>query len=112
MPRTAITVVDADYGLNLMAETAADQANGMSFVNDGRMVLVVSNEDASAKQVTLAVNPDAYGRDVTEQLSVPAGRVAMTSFLPPDVYNQAGSVVHVDFDADTDVKVGVFRLKI
>ena len=111
MARTDITVTDGGYGMTLMTETAADQANGMSFSNDGRTILVVSNEDASAKTVTIAVNSDEFGRDVTESVTIPAGRISVSNFFPPSVYNQAANKVHLDFDADTSVKVAAFRMK-
>ncbi len=111
MARTDITVSTPTYGLALMTETAADASNEMSFSNDGKTILVVSNEHAStACNVTIAVNADEYGRDVTETLSIAAGRVGYSTFLPPQVYNQANNKVHVDFDVDTDVKVAAIRM--
>lgn len=111
MARTVITVQDVPYqgSVNPVTFTAADQANGMEFANDGRTVLVVKNDDVAAKQVTIDSVPSSVGRtgDIVE--SVAAGEISYHGPFIKAIWNQSGGVMHVDFDADTNLEVAALR---
>lgn len=105
MARTALTVQTAALaGNQLVTENAADAANGNYFVNDGKTVLVVSNEHgATSTTVSATVNTDRFGRTKTFSLAVAAGRVGFFGPFPPEMFNQTGGVVNVDFTSGSSV---------
>lgn len=116
MPRTAIPVTDMagtpggdGAVLNNPSFTAADAANGMDFVNDGRVHLVVKNDDASQKQVTIVAVADQAGRATDEVVTIAAGQEAHFGRKHPRWWNQSDGKVQVDFDADTSVTVLAVR---
>ncbi len=117
---TAITVqAPAQYsGISNLTLTAADAANGMMFANDGKTILVVLNNDASSKTVTIVSVPDENGRTGDIVLTVPAASggfpgIAITDTLPTALFTQQNSDagnVYVTFSASTSVKVAAVRI--
>lgn len=117
---TAITVqAPAQYnGISNLTLTAADSVNGMMFVNDGRTILVVLNNDVSSKTVTIVSVPDENGRTGDIVLTVPAAvggfpGVAITDQLPTALFTQQATDpgnVYVTFSAATSVKVAAVRI--
>ena len=117
---TAITVqAPAQFGgIQNVTLTAADSANGMMFLNDGKTVLVVINNDVAAKTVTIVSVPDENGRTGDIVLVVPAAvggfpGIAITDQLPTALFTQqstdAGNV-YVTFSAATNLKVAAIRI--
>jgi hypothetical protein len=117
---TAITVqAPAQFGgIQNVTLTAADSANGMMFLNDGKTVLVVINNDVAAKTVTVVSVPDENGRTGDIVLVVPAAvggfpGIAITDQLPTALFTQqstdAGNV-YVSFSAATNLKVAAVRI--
>jgi hypothetical protein len=117
---TAITVqAPAQFGgIQNVTLTAADSANGMMFLNDGKTVLVVVNNDVAAKTVTIVSVPDENGRTGDIVLVVPAAAggfpgIAITDQLPTALFTQqstdAGNV-YVSFSASTNLKVAAIRV--
>jgi len=117
---TAITVqAPAQFGgLQNVTLTAADSVNGMMFLNDGKTVLVVINNDVAAKTVTIVSVPDENGRTGDIVLVVPAAvggfpGIAITDQLPTALFTQqstdAGNV-YVTFSAATNLKVAAIRI--
>jgi hypothetical protein len=117
---TAITVqAPAQFGgIQNVTLTAADSANGMMFLNDGKTVLVVINNDVAAKTVTVVSVPDENGRTGDIVLVVPAAAggfpgIAITDQLPTALFTQqstdAGNV-YVSFSAATNLKVAAVRI--
>ena len=110
MPRTEITV--QTVGKNSNAEltfAAMDQSNGMMFINDGKTVLVVKNDDASPHELTVVSTGDpVYGRTGDIVKSVLAGDLEIVGALPQAGWNQTSTnvgKVHVDVDGDTSMLV-------
>lgn len=114
MPRTVITVTNLDpqksVGLTL---EDADAMNGMMFVNDGTSALVVKNDGAmDPVQVTIVAVPDEAGRAVNYVKTVDAGTTEVFGYYLPAWWNQTAQnfgYIYVDFDDDTDIKVGVIN---
>lgn len=94
--------------------TAADAANGMYFVNDGRTVLLVKNADASPHTATISSVPDPYGRTGDIAVVTAAGATNAAGVLPTALFNQTGAAalgqVFVGFDAGTSVTVAAIKL--
>ena len=112
MPRTniPIQIKPANGGeIDVVAFTAADQANGMEFVNDGRTTLMVLNGDASPHTATIASIKCSHGRLGDATIVVTAGDQGDGGPYPTDLFQQSGGLVHVDFDADTSVTVACIR---
>jgi hypothetical protein len=114
MPRTVIegTNVDPQESVTL-TYADADAMNGMMFSNDGSCVLVVRNEGAMGSiQVTIVAVPDEAGRAVDYVEDVAAGEEEIFGPLRQAWWNQTvgnSGFIYVDFDDDTDVKVGVIN---
>lgn len=114
MPRTVIEETNVVPQQSIALTLAdADQMNGMMFVNDGYCVLVVRNEGMMGNiEVTIVAVPDEAGRAVNYVEDVAAGTERIFGPFRPAWWNQTtGNVgyVYVDFDDDTDVKVGVIN---
>lgn len=108
---TNIAVQQLGLGdFSLLTEVAAN-AGGNYFTNDGNTVFIVSNESADTPQeVTVAVNPDKYGRDKTLMLDVTNGRVGMIGPLDPAVFNDANGRVQITYEGVTNIKVFAVKL--
>lgn len=99
------SVVDLDAALAAASDTSND------FFNDGSCVVVVSNGDASSKTATILGRTDPFGATVADiVMIVPAGKVGMSSFLNPALYNSGGKVTFT-LSATTSTKIGVLRLR-
>lgn len=116
MARTAIVtqVVDFQSGEDITF-AAADQANGMTMENDGQSILLVKNDDASVKQVTIVSVKDELGRLGDIVKTVAATTIAVFAPTRAVGFNQrSGDDVgktQVDFDADTSVTVAVLKIQ-
>lgn len=115
MARTQIALTSvASAKEGAITFTAADAANGMYFVNDGRTVLIVKNADAATHTATVRSVPDPYGRTGDIAAATAAGATNVVGLLPTGLFNQtaAGSLgeVNVDFDASTSVTVAAIQL--
>lgn len=111
MPRTniPIQIKPANGGeIDDVTFTAADQANGMEFVSDGRTTLIVKNGDASPHTATIASIKCSHGRLGDATIVVPATSQGEGGPYPSDLFDQSGKV-NVDFDADTSVTVACIR---
>ena len=99
--------------------TAADNANGNYFINDGKTILLAKNEGAGgARTVTIDAVSDPFGRAVDEEMTVaafdtPEPGLNSSGFLDPVAWNQLGTGdlgrVHVDCDADTDLYLAALK---
>jgi hypothetical protein len=111
MARTAIAVqqVQKNKG-GALTFAAADQANGMSFPNDGNTLLRVKNTSGSPITVTVASVPCSHGRtsDIVQSVAATTGD-AQIGPLDPALFNQSGAVVNVDFSAATGVTVAAIK---
>ena len=110
MSRTALAVQTiAPNGAAALTTVTPDAANGMYWPNTGHEELVVVNNDAASKTVTIHSVPCSHGRTGDMVLTVLAGAVEFVAPLDPAIWNQSDGTVYVDFSASTSVKVGVRR---
>lgn len=111
MPRTTINQQQvARTGLT-PAYAAVDQPNGNQFSNDGTMFLHVKNGSASPITVTIATPGLVDGLAVADlAVTVTNAQERMIGPFPPNIYNQAGGLVYVDYSAGASVTAGLFRL--
>lgn len=112
MPRTALTVQKVPaFGGSIanLAFTAADAANNHEFVNDGRSVLVIKNDDAAPKTVDVigVASSSTFNRTGDEQVVVPANQIGFAGPFPSQGFRQSDGTVHVDIAADTSLSFAV-----
>lgn len=107
MPRTALTIVDASKaGTTLPAGAAADVANGNSFPNDARTLVIAANSGVTPRTVTItpSIAPDG--------LAVAARTVALpastTKLLGPYDIGTYGATLQISGD-HADIKFQVIR---
>jgi len=113
MPRTVI--VEDVVAIAGVAETfvAADQANGMMFVNAGSQLIHVKNTNVATRTVTFTTPATRAGLAIADPaIVIPAntGDLLIGKF-PTAVYNQQSGAdkgkVYLDFDADTGVTIAL-----
>lgn len=111
MARTAIAVQQVQKNKSgALTFAAADQANGMSFPNDGNTTLRVKNAGGSPITVTVASVACSHGRtsDIVQVVAATTGDVLIGP-LEPSLFNQSGGVVFVDFTSATSVTVAAVK---
>jgi hypothetical protein len=117
MARTALAVQTAGpHGavLDDITFTAADATNDHEFVNSGREVLLMKNDDASPHTATVVSVTDERGRTGDETITCGASDICIVPFLDPSVWNQRATAdkgkVFVDLTVDTSVSFAVVRI--
>jgi hypothetical protein len=108
--RATITVQEITRA-GIVPSFAAGDANGHQFVNDGNTYLEVKNSDAQTT-LTITVPATEFGLSFTAPaITIPAttGNKIIGPF-PPSLFNNAGSLVFIDFLAVTGITVAAFRL--
>lgn len=112
MPRTAITPLEITIAGVAPTFAPADNGNGMSFVNDGNTLLEVKNTGGGACTVTLTTPGKVGGIDIVDPtviVPITTGDRIIGPFQP-DIFNQAGGIVFVDFSTGTGVTVAVYHI--
>jgi hypothetical protein len=95
--------------LSLSGGTAA--ANGDRWLNTGNEVLVVTNGDSGAHDVSVEVQAEPDGKEVTERLvSVVNATTKILGPFPINVYNDEGGYANIVYSALTSMKVQVVRI--
>lgn len=113
MARTAIAVNTlARHGMSTadVTYTAGDAANDHEFVNDGKMLLLIKNADASPKTVDVKSVSDPYGRTDDTSVSVAAGAERVIGPFTPAAWNRIGAdagKVFIDITDDTSLSFAV-----
>ncbi|MDF1778742.1 MAG: hypothetical protein P1V13_22190 [Rhizobiaceae bacterium] len=112
MARAALTVQEISR-LGIEPSYAAAEGDGNSFNNTGSEFLHIKN-GASDCVVTVQTPRTVDGQAVTPRtVTVTASEERMIGPFPPGIFNQAGAlgdVVYVDYDDESNVTVGVFRI--
>ena len=110
MPRTALTAVQASRaGTVLPAATAGDATGGNQIANDGRVVLIAKNTNASstARTITFQTARTVDGlTNPTRQESIPAGETQVFGPFPPNDY---GDILAFDV-SNAEVTLNVIRV--
>lgn len=117
MARTTIPTQEIAFEANAaITYNAADQANGMKFVADGRTVLVVKNTSGSGRTITITDVPDSNGRlapSAKKSISVATATERWIGPLPFEGWAQGSGAdqgtVQVDVDNGTGVTIGCVR---
>lgn len=108
--RTATTLSHLDaYEVDGATGTvpATGSGNGIQFLNNGRILAVVVNANASASIVTQVIGKTIAGVTPT----APTTSVALTSGIsilgpyPPGTWNDSSGYMKLDFSVATSVKV-------
>ncbi|MFI6909658.1 hypothetical protein ACIBKY_50945 [Nonomuraea sp. NPDC050394] len=113
MARTDLTTVaEASMsGVDLTAGFTPAIADGHAVADNGRMLLVAKNTDASAKNLLFDIPILIEGQTVTDRsVTIPAttGLMMIGPFKP--IYRQANGKFHIDYSAVTGVSVKLISL--
>lgn len=115
MARSALTVQQPGLAGATPSYAAADQANGNSFPWPGVSVLIhIKNTNAATRTVTLTQNGAKLGGVAlaSPTLTIPATTGdKMIAITDPAGLLQADGSIYLDWDASTNVTIGVFRLE-
>lgn len=115
MARTDITVTDVGNQGSVDPLSGAtdngDSTNNMKFENDGRTVLYINNDTASAATVTIVSVADPAGRTGDIVLSIASGDASFVGPLKPSWWNQTSTNIG-DVHVDLDINVNIAALKL
>lgn len=109
MPRTNLAPVTITRaGVSPGSETAGDASNGNSISNDGRMVVLVHNNDGSnPHNVTFKTVGTVDGQAIADRVvAMAASSSKWFGPFPPEVY---GSSLQVDV-ADANLKLTAYQI--
>jgi hypothetical protein len=109
MPRTTRNpIVVTRSGVNA-GLTAADNANGEQFANNGKSILHVKNTGGGACTVSISFARQIDGvTPAAKTVTVPATTgEKYIGIFPPGDYNQVGDLVYVDYSTGTGVTAEV-----
>lgn len=101
--RTVITPqnLSAMTGQALTTQSC-DVTNGMQIKNTGSQVVVIKTAAGEAITVTIAAQPDAYGRTGDIVKAVPASTIEFLGpFIPPVNWGDAAAQLFVDFSGSS-----------
>jgi hypothetical protein len=105
--RTLLNAFQAKASPTSVSAVNADATNGMRISPGGRLVFLVSNQDASSHTVTLRLPPPPDVSDATDRtVTIPAGSSRLIGPFPGDLYTQPTAAdpldvgfIHLDFDS-------------
>lgn len=108
MPRTALVIQNNPSNAGAQcANAGADQANGNSFANSGRVRLVIQNGDASPRTATFNGVACSHGRSTNLAVVIAASAQGFVGPLDPSIFNQSDGTVQLDWSAGTTAAVKV-----
>ena len=119
MARLQLNSVAASKGgveVTTAALTAVGANTGVSFVNNGQVLLVVNNGSASPITVTENVSPLVAREGAIPAAAqmpaaiVPAGKTYLLGPFHPLNYKQSDGNTYIDFSASTSVSVGLVQV--
>lgn len=117
MTVTALPIINSKDSFDVVSAlgldfvwTAADVANGNSFVSTGHEVVLVNNTGGSSYTVTVTSQPDAYGRsgDLTTY-AVAAGLFSVLPHFTTGGWKQSDGTIHLSA-SNAAVKFAVIHL--
>jgi hypothetical protein len=92
--------------------TAADAANNMIFVNDGKTRLVIKNGHTGSLDVVIKSVSCEHGRTGDLTISTTNAKESIAGPFPTNLWNQGGSdagKVHVDIATDTNLSLAAIQ---
>lgn len=110
MARTDIPVQTIPFqgSITDAALTSADATNDHEFSNDGEVILFVKT-GGTGVNVTVVSVPDEFGRTGDEVFAVGTNKESFAGPFIQSIWNQSGAKIHVDLDAETDVKLAAVK---
>jgi hypothetical protein len=107
MAETAITVqyIDSVHGGELedYTLTAADAANNMKFVNNGKTRLLIKNGHSSPLSVVVTSIADEYGRTGDLTITTTNAKESIAGPFPKNLFNQSDGTVVITIATDTNL---------
>jgi len=102
-----LTPVAPARAANQFAGQAA-AAGGDDFVNDGKKVLVIENDDVDSMDLTITTTKTVDGEAVADKtITIPAGERHLIGPFPPEVYNDGDGKVALAYTDETSVTVAL-----
>lgn len=106
-----LTVQNAGFGGLADVTFVAASGGGDSFVNNGRAILLVKNDDVSAKTVTInSQQLCSQGFDHDISVVVAAGDQAIIGTIPTGRFNDTTGSVLITYSAVTSVTVAAVAI--
>jgi len=104
-----------EAGIDPTMESAA--AGGDAALNDGRVILLINNGDASSHTVTVTAQTTSfddqqYG-DATKSdasILVPAGSEALIGPFAPQAFNDSNGDIQITYDAVTSMTIAALKI--
>lgn len=111
MPVTALTiqVVPENGSLDDLTFAAMDDVNNNSFVNTGKEIILVRNDDASPQTVAINSRKCSHGREADITMSPAAADYSIAGPLSPSLYLEASGGTVLLTPSDPDLKVAIAR---
>lgn len=110
MARTTLAVQSISRD-GLEATFSAAPSDGVSFANDGRVLLEVYNGGGGSINVTVQTPNTVDGLAIADRVvAVGAGERYHIGLFDPDDYNQSDRTVYVDFSGVIDVVVAALKV--
>jgi hypothetical protein len=81
--------------------TAADSANGNSFVNNGKTRFLIKNSHSGSLDVVFRAYDDPLGRSPNWTVSTAAGKESWVGPFPPFLWNSPTGIVRMIIADDT-----------
>ena len=112
IPTQTLAALDGS-AIAALTWTAADQANGMYFVNNGDEILLAKSTSTTCV-VTISSVADQFGRSANKTPSVVSGAFMIAGPFPVNGWNQRGASdlgkVFVDMDVDINLSFAVVKV--
>lgn len=110
MAVTALTVSQS-LSSGLTEALAAANADGSTFVNDGKTFFIVKNTNAVTCNVTVTSNTCSQGQSHSETVAVAQNVTKIVGPFAKNKFNDTSDgLVHVSFSAVTDVTIQAIKL--
>jgi hypothetical protein len=110
MAVTALTVSQATSA-GLLQALAAANADGSTFVNDSKTFLIVKNTNAVTCNVTVTSNNCSQGQSHSETVAIVQNATKIVGPFPKAKFNNSSDgLVHISFNAVTDVTIQAIKL--
>ena len=91
MPATTLTtqVIPANGSLDDLVFAAADNVNGNDYVNTGKEIVVVRNDDAGAQTAVINSKKCSHGREQDITMRPAAAKYALAGPLSPSLFRES-----------------------
>lgn len=112
MARTPVAMqsIGSDLANVDVVKSAANQADGNALTGCGAAPFVlVENGSGSPVTVTITSIACSHGRTETFAKTIAAGDTAILGPFSPDLWQQAGGVLYLDWSADTTITFAGFQ---